>query len=297
MGKSRLCIFILIAFFVQLPLKARAEAKSLVVLVPGFLNRWIPSSPDQRQTSYFSKAIIQTIHKENYPVYVAQSLDPLGSLELNSSKLVTELRQLKSATKATSLILIGHSLGGLLSLYASQYDDLNIQKVVTISTPFLGVDLVEKIDSTFPWILRDWIDYEILKEMKPERVKSWMSQLKVPDRLQVLIAAGWQSPCFLDCRDPRKLSFVLTLTDYLAGSQSDGMVRVESAVAPLKFPQMIPTRSGQRLKGYKSLGVLIPLEHWEMILEHQYLSLMGTRETEWVESQQILMMQRILRSL
>lgn len=77
----------------------------------------------------------------NLPVYCV-NLEPMfGSIqELASNKVVDKIKLIKQQTNCKNIIIIGHSMGGIVGSYYSEYLDNAklIKAVITIASPFSG---------------------------------------------------------------------------------------------------------------------------------------------------------------
>jgi len=246
-------------------------AKPAVVLVPGFFNSLADGSS---QGPYFSATIIQAIRAQGHQVYVVNNLLPVGNVESNAKRLLDYLHRLEQipAVAQDGLILIGHSAGGLYSLRALTLDPfLPVTTVATISTPFNGVNFIEKLtDSAIIRKLVEWIRLEAMLELTGPGVKSILRTIRIPERVRLISSGGAQKPCFLlGCARAEKLSWLLTISGHLNGEDSDGVVPYASALG---------------VRAEYAEGV--HLEHWEQVLDSRAFSLLGVANTNYVEREQ-----------
>jgi pimeloyl-ACP methyl ester carboxylesterase len=80
----------------------------------------------------------------NVPVYTVNLKPALGSIqEIAYNTLTPKINTIKQQTNCDKVILIGHSMGGLVSSYYAEYlDDAGlISKVISIATPYHGTKL------------------------------------------------------------------------------------------------------------------------------------------------------------
>ncbi len=251
------------------------SAKDVVVLVPGFFNAFAPE--------YFSKDIIQSFQKKGFSVYVIEGLNPIGSIEENGAKLIPQLKQIQK-NESGKLNIVAHSAGGFYSLYAIQNGNLDVNNLVTVSTPYLGLDFLQawRDDSSLFTSLTDLCSLSGLRQLTPAYVEQFAKTIRVPEKLKIFTYGGWQ-PRSLDIWNARNLSGVLRITDHFIPGDSDGIVSFKSSLGIHGFL----TTTNKSAKMFVDPNFTIPLEHWEQVLDYRSFLLLGTRNIGVVQERQI----------
>lgn len=258
------------------------EHSEIVVLVPGFFSSF--AKP------YFSSDIIQTIQSEGYSVAVADQLDPMGKVANNSQALLSLFRSLHRKFPERSMIVIGHSLGGIYTLLAMDQDrQLPIHKVITLATPYDGVGVVDGVDQKLPGVgeLAKFLNLESLLEMRRTTVQAILRDHPIPAGVHWVALGGIEKKCFLlTCALPERLSWLMSIGQFFIGREaSDGIVTYNSALA---------RGSNLQIERWEDP---IPLEHWEMVLPHSVFSTLGVGQTTWIRDQQIKLYRGILEKV
>ncbi len=77
------------------------------------------------------------------PLYTLNLWPPLSSIRNAAQSLEQKVYQIRNETGATQVILVGHSIGGLVAstLAESILEPKSIAKIITLGTPFEGTDL------------------------------------------------------------------------------------------------------------------------------------------------------------
>lgn len=101
-----------------------------VLLVHGYLNSkivWLYHG------SHLKKAKIG-------PIYTMNLGWPFSSIETYSKKLKKKIKQIRKENNNKKVILVGHSMGGLVCSYYSLFDDKNnsVSKIISIASPYKG---------------------------------------------------------------------------------------------------------------------------------------------------------------
>lgn len=286
-------IKLLIVLFLSAFVSA-AEARDLrpiAVLVPGFFNSlstgYIRVTPDKLKLEirpYFALNIVQAIEAQGVDAVVVNTLSPVGTLEDNGERLITYLDKLKSiaAYRGRPIHLIGHSAGGLYGFYAIAHrPDIGIKSLTTLSTPFHGVEFINKLADNIPGLANAvrFINLDSLPQLQPENVARFMAGFDLPKNFVVKVFAGEQHVKLLPT-DARGLSWPMATISLLIGKRSDGIVSVDSAYATgilLKTQGPMPVQKASST---------IPLEHWEQALDYRVFALLGILNATYIRDQQ-----------
>jgi triacylglycerol esterase/lipase EstA (alpha/beta hydrolase family) len=102
------------------------------------------------------------------PVYAVSYGPPLASIELFADQVAAKIDAILSATHAKRVVVIAHSMGGLvMRAYLRRYGGARVARVVTVGTPHEG--------SVHAWMAAG----TSLSQMRPGN--PWLSELGVPD--------------------------------------------------------------------------------------------------------------------
>ena len=252
-----------------------ASAHPSVVLVPGFFNSFAPE--------YFSEDIIKTFEQKGFKTYVVEGLDPIGTIEENGEKLIPLLKKI-TQTEGEEPQIVAHSAGGFYSLYAINKGQLKIKNLITVSTPYEGLDFIQawRDKSSLFSELMNFCKLEGLRQLTPPYVAEFMKKVRVPEQLQIFTFGGWQ-PRSLDIWNAKNISGVLRITDHFIPGDSDGIVSFKSSLGI----RNLLTVSNKSAKMYVDPNYLIPLEHWEQVLDYRNFVLLGTRNIGVIRDRQI----------
>ena len=267
----------------------------LVLLVPGFFNSLLlgytrSGTSGIESEPYFSQAIIETVEAKGYPVAVVNTLEPVSRIEPNGELLLTFIRDLRARRPDLAhrrIVMIGHSAGGLYSMYALNKDrTLPVDALVTIGTPFQGADLVERIRNFAPVLetLAEWVSLQSLVELRPQRVAEFMKKIVLPTGLRVIVTGGSQKGCFLlSCSKAENLSWLMTLTGKIVGQPSDGVISTRSA-----FARDIDLHDalGDNVIIERPKGLRFDLEHWEQVHDYRLFYALGIKNVGKIEREQ-----------
>lgn len=104
-----------------------------VILVHGYLH-------DNSGWVAFRK---QLEEKNIGPIFAPTLLDSGGDIVRSSLEIAQIVRFVKLQTGSSSVILVGHSMGGLVSAYATQYllEPGEVQAVITLASPLKGTKI------------------------------------------------------------------------------------------------------------------------------------------------------------
>ena len=73
------------------------------------------------------------------PVYTISYGPPLASIDLFAEQLAQRIDAILSATGAASLVIVAHSMGGLVALaYCRRYGSSKIRRLISLATPYHG---------------------------------------------------------------------------------------------------------------------------------------------------------------
>ncbi|MEY3182553.1 MAG: hypothetical protein RLZ35_538 [Pseudomonadota bacterium] len=136
------------------------------------------------------------------PVYTINLWNTMGGIESHAEKLGKTLENIQAKHPNQAITLIGHSMGGLVSSYYTEYlnkGNVNIHKIITLGTPFYGTRLaslgiglsVEQMapNSAFLEALRAKIEsasvpYYHLASQMDNMIVPWDSALMDPLKLE-----------------------------------------------------------------------------------------------------------------
>ncbi len=105
-----------------------------ILLVHGYL---------QNQTDWLWFKYRLQSHRTIGPIYSFNLRAPFDSIAKYAEKLKDEIADIKAETKQDNIILIGHSMGGLVCSYYSEFiaKPGEVAKVITLGSPFQGTRL------------------------------------------------------------------------------------------------------------------------------------------------------------
>jgi len=73
------------------------------------------------------------------PVYALSYGPPLASIELFASQVAAKIAAIRTATGASQVLLVGHSMGGLVArAYLRRYGGRAVRRLITLGTPHQG---------------------------------------------------------------------------------------------------------------------------------------------------------------
>jgi pimeloyl-ACP methyl ester carboxylesterase len=98
------------------------------------------------------------------PVYTISYGPPLASIDLFAEQLAEKIDSILSETGASSVVIVAHSMGGLVALaYCRRYGDEKVRRLISLATPYHG----SVHASCFPGLC--------LAELRPE--SRWLRRL------------------------------------------------------------------------------------------------------------------------
>lgn len=255
----------------------QTHAKDVVVLVPGFFNSFAPE--------YFSQEIIQSFRSKGFPVYVTENLNPVGTIEDNGARLERFLGDIERAEGSrVTFHLVAHSAGGFYSLYAANSQKFEIKNILSVSTPYKGVEFVQAwLDNSILFrALTELAHLDGLKQLTPQGVKRFMASVRVAPQTRVLAFGGYQNKSF-DVWNARYISTPLRITAHHITGNSDGIVGYDSAMGLGD----IKTTQGTSAVQLRHPKYFLPLEHWEQVLDSRVFVILGIRNTDYIRREQV----------
>lgn len=252
------------------------KTKRIVVFVPGFFNSFAPE--------YFSSDIVSAMQAKGFAVVIAQKLNPVGTIEENGERVLYLFQNIRQLAPNAQVSVVGHSAGGLYALYAINKGARDIKTLVTVSTPFNGVEFVENWREN-SWLfktLMDWVHLDGLRQLTTPFVQQFIKSVRVPSSLKIIAYGGYQ-PVNWDITNAANMSAVLSVTDKFITGPSDGIVSFESAVHTTEIPTVEKTLNKVRA----DRGFVLGLEHWEQVLDYRHFYLLGVRNPKIIRDRQI----------
>lgn len=271
---------LLISLLFSLFFTTQAIAKDVVVLVPGFFNSFAPE--------YFSDDIIQAFKNKGFKVYVASGLNPIGTIEDNGArleKIFAQIENIESSDKnKVSFNIVAHSAGGFYSLFVANRQKFNIKNIVTVSTPYKGVEFVQRwMDESSLFGMISGLAYmDGLVQLTESGVKKFLSGVRVSPDTKIVAFGGFQEKS-LDVWDARYLSMPLHVTSGYISEKSDGIVGYSSA---LGLGSILTTDNTKAIQ-LKDPNYFLALEHWEQVLKSNSFIILGIRNTDYIRREQI----------
>lgn len=264
-----------------------ALARDVVVLVPGFFNSFAPE--------YFSGNIIKSIEKKGFKVYVAEGLNPIGTIEDNGERLSQVFAKIEVLEKninkntpntleaKTTFNVIAHSAGGFYTLFVANQQKYDIKNILTISTPYKGIEFIQSWldDSAIFSLLTNLVHLDGVIQLTESGVTKFLSSIRVSKKTKIVAFGGYQDKSF-DIWDAHYLSAPLRVTSYYISEKSDGIVSYTSALAV----GQILTTENIRATQLKDPNYFLALEHWEQVLESDSFIFLGIRNTDYIRQEQ-----------
>lgn len=265
--------FILLSFLI---FTSTAKAAEVVVLVPGFFNSFAPQ--------YFSSEIVATFARRGFKVYIAGTLDPLGTIETNGARLESVFAKIESTEgHRVRFNVVAHSAGGLYSLWAANNQKYDIKKLLTISTPYLGIDFIQAwMDDCSVFNALSKLAYlEGFRQLTRSGVATFLSTIRVSPMMKIIAFAGYQNES-IDITDARNISWPLRITSQFIPGKSDGIVSYKSALGLGTIKTTDATKAAQFVVN----NVVLNLEHWEQVVDSQAFVFLGIRNTSYIAAEQ-----------
>lgn len=275
----KLLFFILsfaFSFSISKPIWANQQTQEVVVLVPGFFNSFT--------AEYFSDNIVSTFQKRGLKVYVVKGLNPVGTVEENGERLTRFLNQVELLEKRkVDFNIVAHSAGGLYTLYVAHKQMFSIKNLITVSTPYKGVEFVQKWaeNCTIFDILTRLAYLEGLRQLSPNGVNKFIESIRVPANLKITAFGGLQGKS-LDIWNARNLSLPFRVTGAYISEKSDGIVGFSSSMAVGR----IKTTAGILAVQKSYPDYKINLDHWEQVLDGYSFLILGIRNPSYIVKEQ-----------
>lgn len=254
-------------------------ARNIVVLVPGFFNSFAPE--------YFSGAIIKSIEKKGFKVYVAEGLNPIGTIEENGERLSKVFAKIETLEKKidnnTTFNIIAHSAGGFYTLYVANQQKFDIRNILTVSTPYKGIEFIQIwLDNSAIFSLLTKLAYlDGVVQLTESGVTKFLSSVRVSPKTKIVAFGGYQDKSF-DIWNAQYLSAPLRVTSYYITDKSDGIVSYSSALAV----GPILTTENTKATQLQDPNFFLALEHWEQVLESNSFIFLGIRNTDYIRQEQ-----------
>lgn len=138
------------------------------------------------------------------PIYSINLLPHFESIASLAALLKNKVQEIKEETQQNKVILIGHSMGGLVSSYYAEYlaDPNEVAMVITLSSPFKGTRLVvfgsgKNIKEMSP-------NSSFLKELTQKIQNSSLSYYHIGSKMDNVIVP-WQSSFPFDLQNNKNL--------------------------------------------------------------------------------------------
>lgn len=256
-----------------------------LVLVPGFFSSAVPA-PDHLgnpwDQPYYSKDIVHFLSTRSSHLWVVDTLNPVGGVEENGQRLVHFLERRAADFGNKPIVLLSHSAGGLYSLYAAANSSLPISQIITMSTPFKGLKLLQAVEEKGVPIatLAAPFCLDNLLGLKTKPVVDFLQSLNLSKPLRLDVFAGYQTTSLMTW-DWHYLSAPLVPFQALIQESSDGIVNVQSALNPEDL-----LRRNQGVVDIHVHPERLNLEHWEMILDAELTHLYGVLNADSLRSAQ-----------
>ncbi len=255
-----------------------AQANKVLVLVPGFLSF--------SGSKYFSPDIIKTFRQHGYDVYVASNLNPIGTIRQNGEKLVEALNEIeRKRGQKVEFNLLGHSAGGLYSLYAANTRQFNIQNIVTVATPFGGVGLSNQILNNLTGLqqLAQFLNLESMIEFTTEKIQKFLNTISLPAAVKISSFGGDQKMGLNPDTDFRVIPEILMLPYMLASGLNDGLVSLSSANPLMHFKNL----KNKVLRDQTSTFNSINLDHIDQVIDYRIMLGFGFLNANILRAEQI----------
>lgn len=263
-------------FFLGLLISLNVSAKEILVLVPGFFNSFAPE--------YFSQDVIRPFQAKGFKVYVANNLNPIGTIEDNGVRLENYMAAVEKAEgQRVNFNIVGHSAGGLYALFVANRQKFSIKNIVTVATPFKGVEFLQAWMDDFILFkaITDLAHLDGLKQLTPSGVQKFIASIRVAPQTRIVAFGGYQNES-LDVWNARNISAPLLVTSHFISGKSDGIVGYDSAIG---LGSVLTTQNTRAVQ-LRNPQYFIALEHWEQTLDSRAFIFLGIRNTDYIAQEQ-----------
>ena len=261
-------------------LATQAMAKDVVVLVPGFFNSFTPE--------YFSDDIVQTFQDKGFKVYIAEGLNPIGTIEDNGTRLEKIFTEIESIEKGTgndkvTFNVVAHSAGGFYTLFVANLQKFEIKNILTVSTPYKGIEFIQRWldDSSIFSLLTELAHLDGIVQLTETGVAKFISSIRISPTTKVIAFGGYQEKS-IDIWNAQYLSVPLRVTSHFISEKSDGIVGYSSALA---LGSILTTENTKAIQ-YNDPNYFLALEHWEQVLNSRSFIFFGIRNTGFIRREQ-----------
>ena len=291
---------------------AGAAPKALVVLIPGFgssiLHEIPPHDlPPESVSPYFSATVAGTMIEAGYDVLALKGMGSAADFAVNGGRAISQINEymLRYQGNPPPVYLLGHSMGGLLSLYVTNEIgfEVPIKKIILLSTPLRGSKVANKIaNGIIPLrvaekaaeALSGIVDLRGIVQMTTPKVDAFIAQLRLPAGIDIrafsgvqprnkLILPSWDAPI----QSPLYIPFAK-----LVGEDSDGVVGLSSS---LPKTMAIPSIGKNRLM-VQSEPLVAELDHEEQHMDYRVIEdLFQTDEVDFIDQKQREFYQHMIR--
>lgn len=265
-----------LAFSLTIFAAAPSQAQEVIVLVPGFFNSFTPE--------YFSETVISSFTERGFKVYVANNLNPIGTIEDNGTRLFHFFESVEKAEgHHVAFNVLAHSAGGLYTLFVADKQKFTIKNLITVSTPYKGVEFVQRWleNSALFRGLTDLAHLDGLVQLAPKGVAEFTAKIRVSPNMKIIAFGGFQEKS-LDIWNARYLSLPFRVTSLSISEASDGIVGFSSSIGLGN----IKTTENRPARQFRNAAFTVSLEHWEQTLDSNSFILLGIRNPGYIQREQ-----------
>lgn len=267
----------LVLFIAGLSQSAMAQLapQKTVILIPGFFN--------SATSNYFSDRIVQLLKSQNLNVVVPTGMNPVGTIEENGEHVLKILNQVRATYPNTEINIIAHSAGGLYSLYAINHGAYFVNQLITMSTPYDGLEFIEawrKYSTEFS-LITDISYIQGLRQLTKPYVRKFLATVKVPRTLKVYAYGGHQ-PRSIEVLDAENLPAPFLVPAAFTTGDTDGIVSFQSSTETT----LIRTLEKTFIKVQSEKKLFIALDHWEQVIDYNHFTFLGIQNTQVVQDRQ-----------
>lgn len=280
---------ILVFFSLLVTLNCKISFSKTLVLVPGFFNSIVPADISHDGISiYWSNEIRGVFAKAGYKVFVVNNLNPVGTIEQNGRRLLRYIKSVQSRFDGDgSFDVIAHSAGGLYTIKANDIERLPINKMLTVNTPFDGVDFIEHITQHFPGVilLEKQLNLLSLNQLRPKNIRKFLAGINESPQFPIRAYYGFQRKG-RDLLDASFLSPIFYITEILMSYISDGIVTKRSALG-----------ENANIQIDANFDEYIHLDHWKQNIGADFFKFIGMTNVTYVKQEQNRFYKQLLKEL